>query len=150
MPVVRCSDAVSAIVTHALEPLNDNADPNFPLAVHVAFVSVPVLPCPDASRVCTPDASLKPSAATSPGGADDVFETVTPIATGGRFPAASRAAAPIVCGPLDVVAVFHVIEYGGDVRSVPSAFPSSWNCTPATPTSSDAEAATDTEFETVA
>ena len=41
LPVIR--------VTHALEPLNDSAPPNFPFALRVALEMVPVFPCPDAS-----------------------------------------------------------------------------------------------------
>ena len=52
---------------------------------------------------------------------------------------------------LKVAHQFHpVIAYGDATRSVPSAAPSSWNCTPATPTLSDAVAVMDTEVETVA
>src|SRR4051794_22852219 len=142
MPVVRWSAAASATVTQALVPLKDSAAPYFPVAVHVAFVSVPVLPWPDASFACTPAPSLKPWAAPRPGGADDVLFTVTPAVAVPRLPAASRATAPIVWGPFEVVPVFHAAEYGGVTRSAPSAAPSSWSCTPATPTSSDAVAAT--------
>ena len=50
-----------------------------------------------------------------------------------------------------MVVEFQVIEYGEAVSSVPKLFPSSWNCTPTTPTLSDAlaETATD-EPDTVA
>src|SRR5260221_7013908 len=150
MPVVRCSEAASAIVTHALVPLNDRAPPTLPAAVHVALESVPVLLCPEASRVCTPLPSLNPYAATRPDGDGEAFDTVTATVAVARLPAASRATAPTVCEPFDVVVVFHVIAYGDATRSVPSAAPSSWNCTPATPTLSDAVAVMDTEAETVA
>src|SRR6185503_11742112 len=62
------------------------------------------------------------------------------------LPAASRATADKVCGPL--VLVFHVTAHGDDVTSAPRFAPSSLNCTPTTPVSSVAVAATVTEPET--
>src|SRR5207248_2814747 len=58
------------------------------------------------------------------------------------LPAASRARAASVCAPLPTLPEFHVIEYGAVVTSAPTAAPSSRNCTPATPTLSDAVAET--------
>ena len=55
-----------------------------------------------------------------------------------------------MCGPFDVVVVFQVTEYGKAVRSAPSALPSSSNCTPTTPTSSEAVAVTAIDPDTVA
>src|SRR5919201_7129808 len=66
-PVVTSSDGASATVTHASTPLNDSADPNLPLVVHVGPASVPVFAWPDESSARTPTPSLKPYAATSPG-----------------------------------------------------------------------------------
>ena len=57
-----------------------------------------------------------------------------------RRRAPSRATAVSACDVFDVVVEFQVIVYGAVVRSAPSALPSSSNCTPATPTSSDAVA----------
>src|SRR6185503_3807490 len=59
-------------------------------------------------------------------------------------PAASRARAAIVCAPLVALVESQLIEYGNAVNSGPIATPSSRNCTPTTPTSSDAFAATTT------
>src|SRR5437016_5454365 len=67
--------------------------------------------------------------------------TVTALAVV-RFPAASRAIAVSVCEPLLVLVVFQETEYGDAVTSAPKFAPSSWNCTPTTPTLSDAAAET--------
>jgi hypothetical protein len=66
------------------------------------------------------------------------------------LPAASRATAVNVWVPLATVVVSHVIEGGLVVSSAPRLLPSSLNCTPATPTSSDALAVTVIVPETVA
>src|SRR6267143_6671493 len=67
-----------------------------------------------------------------------------------RLPAASRATAVRVCEPLFVVVVSQEIEYGAFVTSAPRLVPvSSWNCTPATPTLSEALAVTVTVANTV-
>src|SRR5262249_37715349 len=79
------------------------------------------------------------------------LSTVTEIAAVvAVFPDVSRARACSVCVPFDAVVVFQEKLYGELVSSVPSGLPSSKNCTPATPTSSDAFAATLTVPETVA
>src|SRR6266853_1200398 len=67
-----------------------------------------------------------------------------------RLPAASRATAVMVCEPLLAVAVFQEIEYGALVSSAPKLAPSILNCTPATPTLSEALAVTLVAPETVA
>src|SRR5204862_6057358 len=67
-----------------------------------------------------------------------------------RLPAASRAIAVSVCEPLLAVAVFQETPKGAAVSSAPSAAPSSKNCTPATPTLSEAFAVTGIVPETVA
>src|SRR6202035_2667952 len=66
------------------------------------------------------------------------------------LPAASRATAVSVCEPLLALVVFHETEYGAVVCSTPKLAPSRRNCTPATPTLSDALALTVTVPETVA
>ena len=66
------------------------------------------------------------------------------------LPAASRATAVNVCAPLVAVVVIHDREYGAVVSSAPTLTPSSLNWTPATPTLSEALAATTTVPETVA
>src|SRR6185503_577889 len=69
--------------------------------------------------------------------------TVTPADTA-VLPAASRATAVRVCGPLPSRVVFQRIENGAAVASDPRLAPSTLNCTPATPTLSDASAVTAT------
>src|SRR5712691_810963 len=72
-----------------------------------------------------------------------LLSTVT--ATGAeavRRPAASRATAVRVCEPLLAAVVFHEMEYGAAVTSVPAFTPSSRNWTPATPALSEALAVT--------
>jgi len=67
------------------------------------------------------------------------------------LPAASLATAVKTCWPFVVWVVFHEIEYGDVVSSVPRLLPSILNCTPMTPTLSDALAETVREVpETVA
>src|SRR5437899_1461921 len=65
--------------------------------------------------------------------------TVTAVAVA-VFPAASRATAVRVWLAFVALVVFHTTLYGAVVASVPSGAPSSMNCTPATPTLSDAVA----------
>src|SRR3954470_5742644 len=56
------------------------------------------------------------------------------------LPAASVASAVSVCWPGDAVRVSHDVENGGDGSGPPSSCPSTLNCTPVTPTLSDATA----------
>src|SRR5207248_818390 len=65
------------------------------------------------------------------------------------FPAASRARAVRVCDPLAAAVLSQVTAYGAAVSSAPRVAPSSRNCTPATPTLSEALAETVTGPETV-
>src|SRR5467141_3104277 len=67
-----------------------------------------------------------------------------------RLPAASRAIAVMVCEPLLAPVVFQGTEYGAAVSSAPALTPSNWNCTPTTPTLSEALAVTVIVAETVA
>src|SRR5438034_5281089 len=79
------------------------------------------------------------------------FETLT--VTGAevvRLPAASRATAVKVCEPLTTAVVLKEAEYGAAVSSAAIGAPSAKNCTPATPTLSEAFAATVIVPETVA
>src|SRR6202023_3145933 len=79
------------------------------------------------------------------------FATVTVTAAAvAVLPAASRATAVNVCEPLLTVVVFHETEYGAVVCSTPKLAPSRRNCTPATPTLSEALVLTVTVPETVA
>src|SRR5215831_6474078 len=64
------------------------------------------------------------------------------------FPEASRATAVNVSGPLVDVAVFQDTEYGEATSSAPRLTPFNLNCTPTTPTSSEAFAVTLTVPET--
>ena len=67
------------------------------------------------------------------------FDTVTVTAADVvTLPAASRATAVRLCDPLLAVVVVHGTEYGAAVSSAPSAAPSRRNCTPTTPTLSEA------------
>src|SRR6266516_207980 len=85
------------------------------------------------------------------GGGGALLATVTVTgAEVARLPAASRATAVRVCEPLLVVVVSKAIEYGAVVSSTPLLTPSSWSCTPATPTLSEALAVTVTVPDIVA
>src|SRR5437868_1224097 len=66
IPVVRCRETESLIVTRELDPLNTRAPPNLPEVVHVALVTVPTFPMPDESATVVPVPSLNEYAATSP------------------------------------------------------------------------------------
>src|SRR3989344_6962664 len=80
-----------------------------------------------------------------------VFDTVTLLTALHRvLPAASRATALMVWLPLVAVVESHAIEYGVVVSSAPTLAPSTLNCTPTTPTLSDALADRVTVPETVA
>src|SRR5438552_15067479 len=85
------------------------------------------------------------------GGAGALLATVTVTgAEGVLLPAASRAIAVILCEPSLAVAVFHETEYGAVVASALPLIPSSSrNCTPTTPTLSEALAVTVTVADTV-
>src|SRR6266702_1817258 len=78
---------------------------------------------------------------------DTVTVTAKEVA---RLPAASRAVAASVCEPFATLVVSRATEYGAAVSSAPSAAPSSRNCTPATPTLSEASALTLIVPDTVA
>src|SRR5262245_41660389 len=75
--------------------------------------------------------------------------TVTGIALV-LLPAASLATAPNVCGLLAVRKVFQLVRNGGPEMSGPKTSPSSSNCTPATPTLSEASALITITPETLA
>ena len=77
MPVVNLSDGASGIVTMALLPLNTSAFPNLPVAVHVAFAIVPVLPLPEMSLTVVPEPSSNEYAATRLGLVDKVVAVAT-------------------------------------------------------------------------
>src|SRR5262249_5394634 len=84
------------------------------------------------------------------GGVESTLLTVTD--TGADvvlFPAASRATAVSTCAPFAAVVVFHETLYGAAAASAPRFAPSSLNCTPPTPLSSEAVADTPTVEDTV-
>ena len=62
IPVVRCSEALSATLTRLFVPLNESALPYLPrpAPAQLVFVSVPLLPVPDWSAVEVPLPSSKP------------------------------------------------------------------------------------------
>src|SRR5438128_11568506 len=76
-----------------------------------------------------------------------VTVTAAEVAT---LPAASRATAVSACGPSGTAVVSQPSVYGAALTSSPSGAPSSWNCTPITPTLSLALAPTVTRPATVA
>src|SRR2546421_33925 len=85
------------------------------------------------------------------GGGGGAVETATVAgAEVAGVPAASRATALIVCVPFAAPVVFQEIEYGAAVSSAPKLTPSILNCTPATPTLSEAVALSVTVADTVA
>src|ERR1700742_2559177 len=77
IPLERCSDAASGIVTTELVPLNCRALPYFPAADQVGLVIVPLCPLPVASVSVVPDPSSNPYAATRPVEADVVVAPAT-------------------------------------------------------------------------
>jgi hypothetical protein len=68
------------------------------------------------------------------------LSTCTPACEVLVLPLVSRATADTVCAPCVARRVFHEAEYGAVVSSEPTFAPSTLNCTPATPRSSDAVA----------
>src|SRR5947209_16569091 len=90
IPLDRCSEALSGILTSALAPLNRNAFPYLPDSTQVAFSIVPSFPCPDASVTDVPDPSSNPYAATSPvaafaeAGKATIRRALDPIAAASR------------------------------------------------------------------
>src|SRR6266513_3538495 len=85
------------------------------------------------------------------GGGGALLATVTVIVVDSVWlPAASRAMAVIVCEPSLTEAVFQGIEYGVLVASAPRLTLSILNCTPTTPTLSEALAVKLIVPETVA
>ena len=95
-----------------------------------------------------PPVAGDPNRTTAWAPADPVTVTVTPTEVV-WLPAASRARAATTCVPLGTVDVVQLTVYGEAVSSAPSDAPSTRNCTPVTPTLSDAEACTVTEPDTV-
>ena len=98
----------------------------------------------------TDGAVVSPGGGGGGGGGVLVFETVTVRCEVAVLPAASRATAVTVCVPFETLPDDQLAAYGALVSSAPRLPPSILNCTPTTPTLSDAFAATFTEPETVA
>lgn len=90
-----------------------------------------------------------PVVAGSPLLVEELFTVTVTVVDVVWLPAASRATAVRVCVLFATPVVFHDTEYGTDVSSLPMLVPSTLNCTPATPTLSDAVAATLTVPDTV-
>src|SRR5207247_1609540 len=83
--------------------------------------------------------SSKRFAVPGGGGGGALLATVTvTVVDSVWLPAASRATAVMVCEPSLTEAVFQGIEYGALVSSAPKLRPSILNCTPITPTLSEA------------
>ena len=95
-----------------------------------------------AETVVTPDTVAEgPGEVIDTVGGVKSFDTVTDTAAEVvRFPAASRAVAVNAWTPFANVVVFHNTRYGAVSTSAPCAVPSTKNCTPTTPTLSDADA----------
>src|SRR5207237_9221004 len=92
--------------------------------------TTPMLSDAVAEIVAVPDTVARSTGDTIPtvGGVVSVLLTVTEALDSAVFPAASRATAPTVWGPLGAVPVFHAMVYGDEATSAPSAEPSSVNC----------------------
>src|SRR5262245_37076249 len=146
-PVVFQETEYGAVVSSApkLAPSILNCTPTTP-TLSEALAVTPVVPdtvAPEAGEV-----TLTVGGAVSGGGA--LLTVTVTTAEVVLLPAASRAEAVRVCVPFPTVPVFQETEYGALVSSAPSATPSRKNCTPATPTLSEALADTVTVPDTVA
>ena len=122
-----------------------SSDPKLDPSTRNCTPATPTLSDAVALTVVVPD-TLAPFAGElmlTLGAVVSAFDTVTETADEVlRLPAASRATAVNVCAPFPTVVVFQETEYGEDVSSAPRFDPSTRNCTPATPTLSDAVALT--------
>jgi hypothetical protein len=129
--------------------------PTFALSSWNCTLATPTLSEAFAETVVVPD-SVAPFAGAeieTVGGvvSAGVLLTVTVTAAlVAEFPAASLATARSVCEPLLTVVVFHEYVYGATVSRLPRFAPSSWHCTLATPTLSEALAETVVVPDTVA
>src|SRR3954464_15973148 len=109
MPVVKSRAWLSGMVTQLLEPLKERALPNRPAVVQVALAIVPFKFLPEESVARVPTPSSKPQEPTSPATTvkcDRVKETPADVRA---LPAASRARAVTVCGPLLAPTLFQAI-----------------------------------------
>src|SRR6185503_2610840 len=88
---VRSSDAASATATWLDAPSNERPPPKRPAGVQLAPLSVPVLPCPEASAVVPPLPSAKAYAATGFDEAGGITGAPTPTAMSAWICAADSA-----------------------------------------------------------
>src|SRR5258705_3196619 len=159
--VILCEPSLAVAVFHEIEygavvasalPLTPSSSrtctpttPTLSEAVAVT-VAVPFTVAPLLGAVILPVGGV-----VSGGGGGGALFTVTVTAeTGLTLPAASRATAVRVCEPLLAEVVSQDTEYGAVVSSAPRLEPSSLNCTPTTPTLSEALAVTLVVPKTVA
>src|SRR5882672_6841923 len=146
-PVVLTEIAYGAVVSSAPRavPSEKNCTPATPTLSEALADTVMV---PDTVAPLAGAVRLTAGGVVSGGGA--LFTVTVTEAEVVRLPAASRATALKVCAPLPTLPVFHETENGALVSSAPSATPSLKNCTPATPTLSEAFADTVMVPDTVA
>ena len=140
------------MVTQSLMPSKLRALPYLPVVVQVASRMVPVWPLPVTSVSGGAGAVLEARRrrpATGPVGALLSTVTVT-VAAVVRLPARVAGDGGQRVRPGAAAGAVPVDRVGRARVLAAEAAPSSWNCTPATPTSSDALAVTDTAPRTVA
>src|SRR5206468_15417 len=149
-----CDPLPTVVVFQEIEYGDDvSSEPTLAPSTRNCTPATPTLSEAEALTVVDPD-TVAPDAGAemlTEGGVVSAFETVT--LTGDevvRLPAASRAVAVRVSVPTRRAAELQEIEYGDDVSSEPTLAPSTRNCTPATPTLSEAEALTVVDPDTVA
>src|SRR4029453_5324694 len=109
---------------------------------------VPVFPLREESETAVPDVSSSVQWATGSEIVRGLFTAMVTAAEMAVLPAASRAMALSVWPPLDTDSPPQRTAEGADTSSTPILRPSSWNCTPTTPTLSTANADTATVSET--
>src|SRR5712664_4186468 len=140
VPVFQAIEYGGVVTTAPLMPSSWNCTPTTPTLSEALAVTVivPETLAPDAGEVMLTVGAVVSLNTVTVTGAEVV-----------RLPAASRATAVRVCEPLLAEVVFQETEQGAAVTSTPLT-PSSWNCTPATPTLSEALALTVIVPETLA
>ena len=151
LPVVFQLTEYGALVSSAprFAPSSLNCTPTTP-TLSEAFAAIATDPDTVAPAAGVVSPTVGSVVSPGGGGGDVVFDTVTVRCEVAVLPAASRANAVMVCDPLGTLPDGQLIEYGALVSSAPMLAPSTLNCTPTTPTLSDASAAALTDPETVA
>src|SRR5262249_2782251 len=91
IPVVRSSDNELGMPTLELVPLKTSAPPNSPAEVQLVFVTVPLLPCPEASLTVVPEPSSNEYEATRVAVAPAGVMAVAGFEASPMFPAPSIA-----------------------------------------------------------